>query len=53
MIIGDPRIEIDAIRKYTVQALDGFVPAPLITTAKLGDEAVLYGAMAIVKQNQE
>lgn len=53
MIIGDPRIEIDAIRKYTVAALDGFVPAPLITTAKLGDEAGLYGAMAILKQNQE
>ncbi|MBP6881711.1 MAG: ROK family protein [Candidatus Pacebacteria bacterium] len=53
MIIGDPRIEIDAIRKYTVAALDGFVPAPLITTAKLGDEAGLYGAMAVIKQNQE
>jgi predicted NBD/HSP70 family sugar kinase len=52
MIIGDPRIEIDAIRKYTVAALDGFVPAPLITTAKLGDEAGLYGAMAILKQRK-
>jgi predicted NBD/HSP70 family sugar kinase len=50
MIIGDPRIEIDAIRKYTVQALDGFVPAPLITTAKLGDEAGLYGAMALLSK---
>lgn len=53
MIIGDPRIEIDAIRKYTVAALDGFVPAPLITTAKLGDEAGLYGAMALLKQNTQ
>ncbi|MEK7638834.1 MAG: ROK family protein [Patescibacteria group bacterium] len=50
MIIGDPRIEIDAIRKYTVAALEGFVPAPLITTAKLGDEAGLYGALAILKK---
>jgi fructokinase len=50
MIIGDPRIEIDPIRKYTVEALDGFVESPLITTAKLGDEAGLYGAMAILKQ---
>jgi predicted NBD/HSP70 family sugar kinase len=49
MIIGDPKIEIDAIRKYTVESLDGFVPAPLITTAKLGDEAGLYGAMALLK----
>lgn len=50
MIIGDPKIEIDPIRKYTVEALDGFVEAPLITIAKLGDEAGLYGAMAILKQ---
>lgn len=50
MIIGDPRIEIDAIRKYTVEALDGFVPSPLITTAKLGDEAGLYGGMALLKK---
>lgn len=48
MIIGDPKIEIDAIRKYTVESLDGFVPAPLITTAKLGDEAGLYGAMTLL-----
>ena len=50
MIVGDPRIEIDPIRKYTVEVLDGFVPAPLITIAKLGDEAGLYGAMAILKK---
>lgn len=53
MIIGDPRIEIDTIRKYTVQALDGFVEAPLITTAKLGDEAGLYGAMALLQKRLE
>jgi predicted NBD/HSP70 family sugar kinase len=50
MIIGDPRIEIDPIRRYTVAALDGFVEAPLIATAKLGDEAGLYGGLAILKQ---
>lgn len=50
MIIGDPKIEIDVIRKCTVEALDGFVPAPLITTAKLGDEAGLYGGMALLKK---
>jgi predicted NBD/HSP70 family sugar kinase len=49
MIIGDPKIEVDAIRKYTVEALDGFVVAPLITIAKLGDAAGLYGAMAVLK----
>ena len=50
MIIGDPRIEVDAIRKYTVAALDSFVPCPFITMAKLGDEAGLYGAMAVLKK---
>lgn len=50
MIIGDPRIQIDMIRKETVEALDGFVECPFITIAKLGDEAGLYGAMAILKQ---
>ncbi|MCA9362042.1 ROK family protein [Candidatus Kaiserbacteria bacterium] len=50
MITGDPAISIDTVRKYTVAALEGFVDAPLITKSKLGDEAGLYGAMAILKQ---
>lgn len=50
MIIGDPRIQIDAIRKATVEALNEFEDCPLITTAKLGDEAGLYGGMAILKK---
>lgn len=49
MIIGDPKIPLDAIRKYTVEVLDGFVECPFITEAKLGDEAGLYGAMALLK----
>lgn len=52
MITGDPRIQVDAIRKYTVEAIDGFVTTPLITMSKLGDEAGLYGAMAILKQQK-
>jgi len=48
MVIGDPKIMVDAVRKYTVQSLDSFVPCPLITEAKLGDEAGLYGAMALL-----
>jgi len=50
MIVGDPAIPVDAIRKYTVEALNGFADSPLITSAKLGDEAGLYGAMAILKK---
>lgn len=50
MIIGDPRIELNDIRKMTVEVLDGFVECPYITAAKLGDETGLYGAMAILKK---
>jgi len=50
MIVGDPAIVIDTIRKYTVENLDGFTECPLITKAVLGDESGLYGAMAILKK---
>ncbi|USN88770.1 MAG: ROK family protein [Candidatus Nomurabacteria bacterium] len=50
MIAGNPRIEIDPIRKYVVETLDGFVPSPFITMAKLGDEVGLYGAMGLLKK---
>jgi predicted NBD/HSP70 family sugar kinase len=50
MIIGDPKIPLPAIRKYTVQALDGFVDCPLITTAALGDAAGLWGALVLARQ---
>jgi predicted NBD/HSP70 family sugar kinase len=53
MIIGDPKIPIEAIRKYTVEVLDGFVTCPFITTAKLGDEAGLYGTMAYLAQQKK
>ena len=49
MILGDPKIELEPIRKYTVEALDNFELCPLITLAKLGDEAGLYGGMAVLK----
>lgn len=51
MIIGDPKIPIEAIRKATVEVLDSFVECPYITTASLGDEAGLYGALALIKQH--
>jgi predicted NBD/HSP70 family sugar kinase len=52
MIIGDPKIKIEAIRKYVVNALEGIEPAPFITKAKLGDESGLYGAMALLLGKQ-
>lgn len=51
MIIGDPKIQIEDIRKHTVTALDGFTEAPYITTATLGDDAGVYGALALAKQH--
>jgi predicted NBD/HSP70 family sugar kinase len=53
MILGDPRIQIADIRKQTVEALDGFVEAPHITTAKLGDGAGLWGALVLARQYEE
>src|SRR3990167_6594090 len=52
MIQGDPKIPIEAIRKYTVEVLDGFVECPFITVGTLNDEAGLYGAMAYLKQKE-
>lgn len=53
MILGDPKIQLDAIRKHTVDVLDGFVDCPFITTAALKDEAGLYGAMSYLKTKLE
>lgn len=50
MMVGDPKIPIEAVRKATVAALDNFVPCPFITTAALLDDAGLYGAMARIEQ---
>jgi len=50
MMIGDPKIPLEVVRKETVKVLDGVVTSPFITLAKLGDEAGLYGAMVITKQ---
>jgi predicted NBD/HSP70 family sugar kinase len=49
MILGEPKIQLDSIRRYTVEVLDGFVACPFITTSTLGDHAGLYGAMAYLK----
>jgi predicted NBD/HSP70 family sugar kinase len=52
MMIGNPKIPLDAVRKATVAVLDSFVPCPFITTAELGDEAGLYGALAHYSSHQ-
>lgn len=49
MILGNPKIPLEAIRKYTVEVLDGFVACPFITTSAFSDEGALYGSMAYIK----
>jgi predicted NBD/HSP70 family sugar kinase len=50
MIVGDPRILLNDIRKHTQAVLGADVPCPLIKDAELGDEGGLYGAMALLGQ---
>lgn len=52
MMIGDPRISIDSVRKATVDALEGIQDSPFITLAALGDEAGLYGALALLRKSE-
>lgn len=50
MVVGDPRIPLEAIKKHTVAVLNGFVPCPMILDASLKDDGGLYGAMAFLRQ---
>jgi predicted NBD/HSP70 family sugar kinase len=50
MMVGDPKISLEAVRKATVAVLDGVMPCPFITNAALADEAGLYGALALLQQ---
>jgi predicted NBD/HSP70 family sugar kinase len=50
MVVGDPRIPLEAIKKHTVAVLNGFVPCPEILDATLKDDGGLYGAMAFLRQ---
>jgi predicted NBD/HSP70 family sugar kinase len=52
MMVGDPRIPIEKVRKEVVKALDDVVPAPFITLATLGDLAGLHGALVMAKNTQ-
>ncbi len=50
MIVGDPRIPLDAIVKHTNEVLGEVSETPLILNATLGDESGLFGAMALLNQ---
>lgn len=51
MIVGNPRIILDDIRRHTNEVVGEVTEVPLIVDAKLGDEAGLYGAMALLNQH--
>lgn len=53
MMVGDPKIPIDSVRRATVAVLDGVMPCPFITTAELGDEAGVHGALAFLQQKMK
>jgi predicted NBD/HSP70 family sugar kinase len=50
MILGNPRIKLDDIIRYTNEVLGEGTECPLIVDARLGDQSGLYGAMARLSQ---
>ena len=50
MIIGDPRIMLEDIKRETAKVVEGLVPCPRIVDATLSDEGGLYGAMVVIEQ---
>ena len=50
MILGDPRIKLADIQKHAEEVLGEEVPCPLIKDAEFRDDGGLYGAMALLSQ---
>lgn len=50
MVLGNPRILLDDIRKHTEEVLGEDVPCPLIKDGEFRDDAGLYGALALLNQ---
>jgi predicted NBD/HSP70 family sugar kinase len=53
MIIGDPRIMLEDIKRETAKMVEGLVPCPKILDATLSDEGGLYGAMVLIEQRMQ
>lgn len=52
MVVGDPRIMLEPIKKHTETLLKGLVECPPIVDAILKDEGGLHGALTLLRQNQ-
>jgi len=53
MIVGDPAISVDAVRKNIEECLTIFPELPTIKKAELEDFGGLYGALAFINQHRE
>ncbi len=53
MIVGDPRIPLQAIQSYTKTVLEGLLACPPIVDATLKDEGGIYGALALLQKKLE
>ncbi|MBI4094414.1 MAG: ROK family protein [Candidatus Liptonbacteria bacterium] len=53
MILGDPAIPLEGIRKYLKEILHIFPEVPEITRAALGDAAGLHGALALLHEKRK
>ncbi len=49
MVVGDPRIPLEAIKRHTEAVLGGLVPCPPLKDAAFRDDGGLYGALALLK----
>ena len=52
MVVGDPRIFLDDIRRHTEEVLAGLLPCPPIVDAAFRDDGGLYGAMALIESKK-
>lgn len=53
MVVGDPRILRDDIERHTKEVVGDLLPCPPIVDAKLRDEGGLYGAMVLIKRQED
>lgn len=52
MMTGNPVIPINKVTQYVAEVLDENVPIPTIEVAKLKDDSGLYGAMALLSEQE-
>ena len=50
MMVGDPRIPVDKVRKHVQEFLKVLPKTPEIKLAELKDSGGLYGSLVLIKQ---